>query len=187
MNVKTAFGTNFRRSYLLNSVVLLLGLCGVHIAQAQVRYSISADGSEVSDSKTGLIWRRCSEGQTWSAGNCTGPAATYSHEQALAQAKTQIGWRLPNVKELSSIADRTRSNPTIDVITFPTTLSDKYWTSTPFAGVNYDKSYLQFPMALLSALAPYGNCGYCAWVVDFGTGEVVNNGRSNTRRVRLVR
>jgi hypothetical protein len=61
------FRTNFRCAPLLTSV-LLAGLCSAHTAQAQARYSYSTDGSVVTDSKTGLIWRRCSEGQSWSAG-----------------------------------------------------------------------------------------------------------------------
>jgi len=45
-------------------------------------------------------------GQTWAnaGSSCTGTASTYTHEQAPAYAKTQTGWRLPNVKELASLA-----------------------------------------------------------------------------------
>jgi hypothetical protein len=149
---------------LLTSVVLLVGLCGAYTAQAQARYSYSADGSEVTDSKTGLIWRRCSEGQSWSSGTCSGTAVTYTHEPALVQAKTQTGWRLPNVKELSSITDRTRRIPAIDVTAFPATPANSFWTSTPDAG---DASL--------------------AWYVDFSDGIVYLCGRSCPLPVRLVR
>ena len=148
---------------LLTGVVLLAGLCGAHTAQAQSRYSYSTDGSEVTDSKTGLIWRRCSEGQSWGAGTCSGTVASYTHEQALAHAKTQTGWRLPNVKELSSITDKSRFSPAIDVTAFSATESN-YWTSSPYAGNAAD-----------------------AWRVDFSSGFVGNSRRFFSYRVRLVR
>lgn len=118
----------------LATVALLLATAS---AQSQTRYTYSTARDEVTDSKTGLIWRRCSEGQTWSGSICTGTAATYTHEQALAQAKAQTGtagWRLPNVKELASIADSTRVSPAIDPAAFPATPSNWYWSSTPYAG-----------------------------------------------------
>jgi hypothetical protein len=136
--------------------------------QAQTRYSYSVNGAEVTDNKTGLIWQRCSVGQAWSAGTamCTGTAATYTHEAALNYAKTQTGWRLPNVKELYSITDKTRSDPVVDVTAFPATPSNWFWTSTPYAG---DPSY--------------------AWYVSFGngSGSVFGGYRLNTYLVRLVR
>lgn len=95
-----------------------------------VQFSLSTDGQEVTDSNTGLIWRRCSEGQTWNGSTCTGTANTFTHEQALLYAKSQTGWRLPNVKELFSIAKLSNSNPVIESM-FPNTPQDHYWTSSP--------------------------------------------------------
>lgn len=142
--------------------------------QAQGRYGYSTDGSEVTDSQTGLVWRRCSEGMAWSGGFCTGVATTYSHEAALIHAKTQTGWRLPNVKELSSIVDTSRLNPAIDPAAFPATALGWYWSSSPMVG---DSHY--------------------AWVVGFDYGKVFGgnrNGHINTGgtvdyyvAVRLVR
>jgi hypothetical protein len=148
----------------LAAVALLLAAAS---AQSDTRYTYSTAGDEVTDSKTGLIWRRCSEGQTWSGSTCTGTAANYTHEQALAQAKAQTGtagWRLPNVKELTSIADKTRISPAIDPAAFPATPSEWYWSSTPYAGVS---SY--------------------AWGVGFGYGYVDGDLRSYSVHVRLVR
>lgn len=150
----------------LASAALLAGLCCVNSVQAQARFSYSTDGAEVTDSKTGLIWQRCSAGQAWSAGTvtCTGTAATYTHEAALSYAKSQTGWRLLNVKELSSITDKSRNNPAIDVTAFPATPSNWFWTSTPYAGDASD-----------------------AWVVGFDGGVVSGGYRGNALRVRLVR
>jgi hypothetical protein len=106
-------------------------------ADVQSRYTYSAAGDEVTDSQTGLVWRRCCEGQTWSAGTCTGTAASYTHEAALMQAKAQAGaagWRLPNVRELSSITNKTGAAPAVDPMAFPATPSYFFWTSTPYAG-----------------------------------------------------
>ena len=149
----------------LAAAALLLAAASAH---SQTRYTYSTAGDEVTDSKTGLIWRRCSEGQTWSGSTCTSTAATYTHEQALAQAKAQAGtagWRLPNVKELGSIADKTRTSPAIDPAAFPATPSNWYWSSTPYAVYSSD-----------------------AWYVDFGLGGV-NYGyvRYYGLHVRLVR
>lgn len=167
MNPMTTFYTNFCPIHLLVSVTLLMGLCGAHTAQAQARFSYSADGTEVTDSTTGLIWQRCSAGQSWSSGTvtCNGTAATYTHEAALSFAKTQTGWRLPNVKELSSITDKTRINPAIDVTAFPATPASWFWTSTPYA-----------------------EAGSSAWHVGFSDGGVYSHyGRNHTLYVRLVR
>lgn len=136
-------------------------------AQAQARYAYSTAGDEVTDTQTGLIWRRCSEGQAWSGSTCTGTVATYTHEQALARATAQAGtagWRLPNVKELASITDKTRAFPAIDTTAFPSTPSSWYWTSTPFVG---DARYV--------------------WGVGFINGYVDGNGRNGYYHVRLVR
>ena len=133
-------------------------------AQA-ARYSFSAEGSEVTDAQTGLIWHRCSEGQTWGATTCTGTVAPYSNEAALAQAKTQAGWRLPNFKELSSLVDKSRVSPSIDVTAFPGTPSNWFWSSSPYAG----------------------NASY-AWNVIFGYGYVnLSYYRTYYSHVRLVR
>lgn len=131
--------------------ILLVQLVVANTGHAQNRFSFSSDGAEVTDGQTGLVWRRCSEGQTWSGAACTGDANALTLQQAYALAKTQSGWRVPNAKELSSIVDRTRLSPAIDPVTFPQTQSGWYWTSTPYLkepsppthlGVYFDRGYL---------------------------------------------
>ncbi len=121
----------------------------------------------MTDTRTGLVWQRCSAGQSWSGGTCSGSAATYTHEAALAYAQSQSGWRLPNVKELASLADRSRHDPdpAIDTDAFPGTPSDWFWSSSPYAG-------------------DAGN----AWLVSFGYVYSIDGfSRSNYLHVRLVR
>lgn len=115
---------------------------------AQDRYTFSVDGAEVTDSQTGLIWNRCSDGQIWNGNICTGTASTYTFETALQRASayatsTGLPWRLPSVKELSSIVDRSLSNPAIDAIVFPSTLPTGYYSSSP-ASQGGDVWYVNF-------------------------------------------
>ncbi|MEQ1837635.1 MAG: DUF1566 domain-containing protein, partial [Candidatus Nitrotoga sp.] len=137
------------------------------------RYTVSANGQEVTDNQTKLIWRRCAEGMDWDGTTCAGVAGTFTHEAALIRARDQavstaIAWHLPNVRELSSIVDRSRSNPAIDPAAFPATPVNVFWSASPLVG--YASGY--------------------AWGVDFGDGVVdlsYLNVRNSSNPVRLVR
>ena len=84
------------------------------------------------DRQTGLIWRRCQVGETWTGSTCTGTATLYSHFLALVQASNTASWRLPNAKELGRLIDyRSTSSPALDRTAFPITNRDYHWTSTP--------------------------------------------------------
>lgn len=134
-------------------------------AESQARYTYSPDGAQVIDSQTGLTWRRCSEGQSWSAGNCTGSATRHdTHREASALARTS-GWRLPNIKELSSLVDTSQLQPAIDNTAFPNTSPWFYWSSSPAGGdIN-------------------------VWTVNFISGEVDSSPDQSSlgNHVRLVR
>ncbi len=133
------------------------------------RFVPSASGEEVTDTQTGLIWRRCSEGQTWTGGTCAGSFGTYTWDNVLAHAKstansTGVAWRLPNVKELQSLVDRSVQYPSIDSSVFPGVPGLWFWTSTQSAG----------------------NASL-AWVVNFNVGYVSCGYRNDYYAVRLVR
>lgn len=135
-------------------------------------FSDNGDGT-VTHHKTGLIWQRCSFGQSWDGTHCTGEATTFTWTDALAAAaqNTLAGvsdWRLPNKNELASIVEYRCDNPTINNQQFPNTPSGGYWSSSPLAA---DSSSLS----------------YGAWYVSFNYGRVHDSNKVSRRHVRLVR
>jgi hypothetical protein len=85
-------------------------------------FTENANGT-VTDNVTGLIWQKedYNTTRTWQQ------ALDYCKGLELAG---QTDWRLPDIKELSSIADDTASNPSINTNYFPNTISSNYWSST---------------------------------------------------------
>lgn len=103
-----------------------------------IRYIIH-NNFTVTDTVTGLMWKRCSEGQPTNA-SC-GPTGTtfYTWREAMnvASESTFAGfsdWRLPNAKELRSIVETGCFDPSINSTIFPNTPSSGYWTSTTHPG-----------------------------------------------------
>lgn len=136
-------------------------------AQAEAGRRFVARQGEVLDTQTRLIWRRCSEGQAWDAvsRSCTGKARGFTWSGSFARARavadaTGQAWRVPNVKEMASLADDRRYNPAIDPEFFPNTPVRTYWTASygayflpetwfVYSGDGYnDLSYATFDYAL---------------------------------------
>ncbi len=131
----------------------------------------NGDGT-VTDGKTNLMWKQCSEGLE-GADCATGAATMHTWAGALQTPSilnASVGfaeytdWRLPNVKELHSILEEQCYNPAINSSSFPNTASSYYWTGTAYAS----------------------NSSY-AWGVGFYDGSASGNYRSGNRYVRLVR
>lgn len=132
-------------------------------------FSDNGDGT-VTHHTTGLIWQRCSLGQSWDGTDCSGDATNFAWEQALAAAAQHAlagfsDWRLPNKNELTSIVEYRCYQPAINSQQFPNTPSSEYWSSSPDA--YYGSSY--------------------AWVVGFDNGYVGSHNENRYNRVRLVR
>ena len=73
-------------------------------------------------------------------------------------------WRLPNINELKSIVDTTKTAPAIDTTIFPSTVaSDSYWSSTTFASNTSS-----------------------AWVVVSSDGQITNGNKTSNFYVRCV-
>jgi len=85
----------------------------------------NGDGT-VSDVATGLIWERDRSNATYAT------AFTYCQNLSLAG---ETDWRLPNVKELTSLIDYRSDFPAIDTRAFISTNNNaSFWSSTEFAG-----------------------------------------------------
>jgi hypothetical protein len=93
------------------------------------------DGT-ITDVNTGLMWQKATvTAWTWFS------ALDYCEQLTLAG---YTDWRLPNINELHSLIDYTRSNPAIDVNAFPDTHTDDsvtvtntyYWSSTTVVNEN---------------------------------------------------
>lgn len=99
------------------------------------RFTVHGNGT-VTDKKTGLMWKVCSEGRNWRAGACAGILHSFDWQDALdhAQSVRYLGysdWRLPNMKELSSIVEYQCYNPSINLSIFPRTPARSFWSSSP--------------------------------------------------------
>ena len=131
------------------------------------RYQVHGNGT-VTDTVTGLMWMQCSLGQDPND-NCSGGATEHNWQAALEAAEdhtfaTYSDWRLPNIKELSSLAARDRYDPAINSTVFPNTPSDWYWSASPSA------DYSDY-----------------AWQLYFSYGYDAYNYRYDDSHVRLVR
>lgn len=107
------------------------------------RFTDHGDGT-VTDADSGLMWKVCSEGQSYNVGTggCDGAVAATPWQGALQQAAAvnaagfagQSDWRLPNLKELNSIVERQCVDPAINLDVFPATPSSWFWSASPYAG-----------------------------------------------------
>lgn len=117
---------------------------------------------EIKDTKTQLIWQRCSVGQTWDGFICSGTATTHSWADALALASK--GWRLPNIKELSSITEVACSAPSINSTIFPNTVSDNYWSSSTDYTNRFRASNIDFEYGTISYVQKQGSNYHTSYV-----------------------
>jgi hypothetical protein len=93
------------------------------------------DGT-VTDNSTGLMWEQGEPGQkTWS------DALYYCNNQTLAN---KTDWRLPNIKELQSLASYVGGSPAIDTNYFPGAHSSYYWSSTTYRDHFDNARYVHF-------------------------------------------
>jgi len=138
------------------------------------QFVINTTRGTLIDALTGLEWSICSLGQTWQNGNCLGtPVHFNTSAQALeAASNNDMGqdFRLPNIKELGSIVERSCSQPAINLSIFPGTLNAVFYSSTP----DYMSDSAQFS-------------GIHVKVIDFSDGSEFITDVNKYRYVRLVR
>ncbi|MCI5138744.1 MAG: DUF1566 domain-containing protein, partial [Candidatus Electrothrix sp. AR1] len=145
------------------------------------QYIDHGDGT-ITDTKTGLMWKRCPEGL--SGDNCEdGKVEDYTWDDAMQRFKNvefagYADWRLPTIDELKTLVYCSKGKnkegdckngseaPAIIQQVFPNTEATWFWSGSPYAG----------------------NSGY-AWYVNFDPGysNVVNRYNDSNYAVRLVR
>jgi len=154
-------------------ITTTLALLGIGLAWGAAPFVDNNNGT-VTDTSTGLMWDKCSLGQS-DTGCATGAPQFYNWTNAQAQAATlntpstgagykgYADWRLPGIVELLTLV-KTGSNPTIDTAAFPNTPSAPYWSASPYVA----------------------NAAV-AWYVSFFNGIDYGSGKVNGLVVRLVR
>ena len=111
----------------------------------------------VSDLVTALTWQQQDDNVT----RIHAVAITYC--QALTLGGNN-NWRLPTIKELTSIVDYRVRSPSIDETVFSNTISSFYWSASSVASNSTN-----------------------AWNVNFNSGNVNSNNKTNNNYVRCVR
>ena len=99
----------------------------------------------VADSATGLAWQDDYSDNGENIKSATWQDALVYCEELSLEGKND--WRLPNIRELKSIIDDTKSNPAINSV-FTNVTSDFYWSATTVASnssnawnVNFNDGY----------------------------------------------
>ncbi|EDM67484.1 MAG: DUF1566 domain-containing protein [Moritella sp.] len=126
------------------------------------------DGTVV-DLRTSLVWAKCTIGQSYNrtSNTCSGSGAISfaTWEEALLGAEAHSvnnisDWRLPNIKELGSLIDRSCAEPAINLTLFPNAISSIYYSSTPYKGS-------------ADLTLPYSITHLVSRVIDFSNGTEV--------------
>jgi len=112
----------------------------------------------ITDNCTGLMWQKVTGNGTTAINWCN--ALAYCENLDFAG---NTDWRLPNVRELQSIADYGFSTPAVDP-SFVIAESDCYWSSTSL-----------------------DNNPFLAWCVNFNVGAIIGTGKGTALFVRAVR
>jgi len=114
----------------------------------------------VKDTSTQLVWQ---DDYSDNGGNIKSIAWTDAIDYCEGLSLAGGGWRLPNKKELLSLVDYSKHNPSINGI-FSHATSSRYWSSTTGAGYTDD-----------------------AWIVYFKGGYTNYGLKTSTFNVRCVR
>ena len=87
----------------------------------------------VIDLRSGVEWLRCTVGQQFNEGACTGEVLRLTQDEvaeAIQVANRELGgvWRLPTREELEFLVCESCPAPKINKTVFPGTVSEPYWT-----------------------------------------------------------
>lgn len=105
------------------------------------RFKLVLDGEAVLDKETGLVWQRSPH--TYRSNWYNASSDAYMHEIA-----GRMGWRLPTIEELASLADKTPLySPGIalpELHPFTDVQPDGYWSSTTYPRDTDNAYYMHF-------------------------------------------
>ena len=172
------------------SMPLIAQVCNDAIPRVafDARFDVDlADPNLVTDNSTGLKWQRCVLGFVLDDNNgdldyrfhsCEQPPENTDDDEATAVAvsftwlealnaveREGDGWRIPNIKELSSIIEIACYTPSINVLVFPNTPATSFWTNTPSSFGDNDE----------------------VWSINFSDGQDDLISKLNRLPIRLVR
>jgi len=160
--------------------------------QISNRFTDLADGT-VFDTLTDLIWERCNLSQVWSSTteSCQSFTKTRNWRDSLVAIQNYnanqyaLGlpdnWRMPNIKELTSIVNPSCISHALDQETF-LSIEAAYWSSTPVAEKVYEKTVFN-PDGTISG---YQDENFI-WIVNTITGRDTHRELSNEAATLLVR
>ncbi len=125
----------------------------------------------VSDKETGLMWRQCVEGVNGEACDNGAPVELTWAEALLYPGSINKGglagfsdWRIPNIRELSTLAELQCVTPAMNLQMFVNAPSSHVWSSSPY------HFYTHY-----------------SWYVDFNNGAATYDERIVKKHLRLVR
>lgn len=159
---------------------LIVGLSLVTVADARsqrckadkaattptIEFVDNGDGT-VSHLETGLMWKRCAEGQT--GAQCEGKATPYYWDDAAKRFSRHAfagksDWRMPTIDELKGIVEKRCKGPSFNLEIFPNAPTSVLWSSSEIPGRD-DK----------------------AWQMYSPSGVAIKGNKAVEGRIRLVR
>ncbi len=169
--------------------------------QSNSRYQImGSDGGIVKDNQTGLMWMRCSVGQTWNGTTCVGELKRMDWNSAMSYKTTYAGysdWRLPTKKELESLvycSDGNYGRPGNEeqpyyvergyIICATNKDKPQPVTKSPTIDVNYFPN--NTPNWFWSS-SPDASLRTYSWSVSFSSGYSDNQNKNKDYYIQLVR
>jgi hypothetical protein len=173
-------------------LAVLIGMAALHAQAAP--YFASKDGSMIWDQETGLVWMRCSLGQTWDGETCAGTASKYKFSEAVtaAQQSNAAGglssftdWEVPTIRQLSTL--RTCSKGFEDSLDLKDGkgVVPEYCAEGRVQPTIDTKAFPNTPVMWFWSSSPSGDD--VAWRVGFVSGIVTSSSRNHAWAVRLVR
>jgi len=159
------------------AIVFPLSICAEPFCDAShlkastpsARFQVQSD--TVVDTRTGLMWQKCQYGLD--GNTCeSGSVQAVNWGEALLQVPVinssgyggYSDWRLPNIRELSTLIELQCANPAVNRSVFPGAQGVHIWTSSPY------HFYTHY-----------------SWYVDFANGAPTYDERTASKGLWLVR